>query len=281
MRRRIRVISSATLFAILITLIYPASAPALAFNSAPARYWGQILKSPSKTHSLTSPTQSRQLLSDAKSEWRINFTNVPEDAKKAIQKAVDIWAANFASKVPVTVDAIWERDQNSSVLGSARPGFYFNAFPGAPDDDLWYPSALANALAGKDLDPKQSEIVLKINSSILWYTGVDGRPGKLSYDLSSVVLHEIGHGLGFLSNAEYDRFFGTGYMFQPTPFDAYVQLPDNRTFLDFCSRSLDLGKAMTGPLVWSGSQGISANGGTIKPKLYTPTPYLEIGRVHV
>ena len=143
-----------------------------------SRYWGQVLKSPSKSHSLTSPTQSRQLLSDAKSEWRINFTNVPEDAKKAIQKAVDIWAANFASKVPVTVDAIWERDQNSSVLGSARPGFYFNAFPGAPDDNLWYPSALANALAGKDLDSKQSEIVLKVNSSILWYTGVDGQIGR-------------------------------------------------------------------------------------------------------
>jgi hypothetical protein len=88
------------------------------------------------------------------------------------------------------------------------------------------------------------------------------------------VLHEIGHGLGFLSNAEYDRFFGTGYMFQPTPFDAYVQLPDGRTFVDFCSRSVDLGKAMINPLVWSGDLGVSANGG-VKPKLFTPPAYIE------
>jgi hypothetical protein len=89
-----------------------------------------------------------------------------------------------------------------------------------------------------------------------------------------VILHEVAHGLGFLSNAEYDRFFGTGYMFQPTPFDAYVQLPDGRTFNDFCSRSADLGKAMLGPLFWSGELGIAANNG-VKPRLYTPTPYQE------
>ena len=274
MRRRVPGALVAAIFSLLFSLLSPASAPALTFNSAPARYWGYIYKG-SYTN-LIKPVTSRTEKSPAeiKSDWRINFTNVPDDAKRAIQKAVDIWSTNFTSKIPVTVDVLWEKDQSTSVLGSARPGFYFNAFPGAPDDDLWYPSALANALAGKDLDPKQSEIVLKINSAILWYVGTDGRPSRQSYDLTSVALHEIGHGLGFLSNAEYDRFFGTGYMFQPTPYDAYVQLPDGRTFLDFCSRSADLGKAMTNDLVWSGSQGIAANGGA-KPKLFTPTPYLD------
>ncbi|NDC13446.1 MAG: RIP metalloprotease, partial [Actinobacteria bacterium] len=191
-----------------------------------------------------------------------------------VKLAIDIWAANFTSKIPINVEATWQSDLDSTVLGSARPGFYFNAFPGAPDDDLWYPSALANALANKDLDAAQPEIYLRLNSKILWYTGVDGNPDQRSYDLKSVVLHEIGHGLGFLSNAEYDRFFGTGYMFQPTPFDAYVQLPDGRTFVDFCSRSADLGKAMVSPLVWSGPSGISAHGNN-KPKLFSPSIYIE------
>lgn len=263
-----------TTFILLLNLILPASAPALSFNSAPARFWGHLYKSPQSNLIQQGKKVPTRALGERKSEWRINFISVPDEAKKAIQAAVDIWSANFSSKVPINIDVLWERGQNSSVLGSARPGFYFNSFPGAPDDDLWYPSALANALAANDLDPKQPEIVLKLNSMILWYFGVDGRPNRQTYDLSSVVLHEIGHGLGFLSNAEYDQYFGTGYMFQPTPYDAFVQLPDNRTFLDFCSRSADLGKAMIGELVWSGVEGIGANNG-IKPKLYTPSPYLD------
>ena len=274
MRKRFGVISGSLTLFLLISLLAPVSAPALSFNSAPARYWGHLYKSNYAYQQKITVGRQGNIQGERKSEWRVNYTNFPDDAKRAVQNAIDIWSTNFSSKIPITVDAIWERDQNQSVLGSARPGFYFNAFPGAADEDLWYPSALANVLAGKDLDPKQSEIVLKLNSSILWYTGTDGRPNNQSYDLSSVVLHEIGHGLGFLSNAEYDRFFGTGYMFQPTPYDAYVQLPDGRTFLDFCSRSADLGKAMTGNLLWSGSQGTAANGG-VKPKLFTPTPYLD------
>ncbi|MFM8694189.1 MAG: fibronectin, partial [Actinomycetota bacterium] len=108
----------------------------------------------------------------------------------------------------------------------------------------------------------------------LWHTATDGRPGRFSYDLSSTVLHEIGHGLGFLSNAEYDKFFGTGYLVQPTPYDAYVQLSDGRLFTDFCARSVELGKAMTSPLFWAGSQATAANKG-VKPKLYSPKPYEE------
>lgn len=274
MRSRIRLFSSVSSLTLLLSLVVPTPSLGISFNSAPARFWGYIYKSSLENLQGTTSNVEPRKISEKKSEWRINFTNVPSDAKLAIQKAIDIWSENFSSKVLITVDVIWEREQNSSVLGSARPGFYFNAFPGAPDDDLWYPSALANALTGKDLDSKQSEIILKLNSSVLWYTGTDGMLGKQSYDLSSVVLHEIGHGLGFLSNAEYDRFFGTGYMFQPTPYDAFVQLPDGRTFLDFCSRSADLGKAMVGDLYWSGSQGMAANNGN-KPKLYAPTPYLD------
>lgn len=274
MRKRFEVISGSLTLFLLISLLAPVSAPALSFNSAPARYWGHLYKAEYAYQQKITVERQGNIQGERKSEWRVNYTNFPEDAKRAVQNAIDIWSANFSSKILITVDAILERDQNQSVLGSARPGFYFNAFPGAADEDLWYPSALANILAGKDLEPKQSEIVLKLNSSIPWYTGTDGKLNNQSYDLSSVVLHEIGHGLGFLSNAAYDRFSGTGYMYQPTPYDAYVQLPDGRTFLDFCSRSADLGKAMTGNLVWSGNQGTAANGG-VKPKLFTPTPYLD------
>jgi hypothetical protein len=199
---------------------------------------------------------------------------VPEDAKAAFKYAVDIWASYFESTVPIEIEAHWEPSNINGVLGSARPGDYFNSFDGAPDSDLWYPSILADRLAKKDLAPGKPDIVLRFNSNALWHTSIDGRPGRFSYDLSSTVLHEIGHGLGFLSNAEYDKFFGTGYLIQPTPYDAYVQLSDGRLFTDFCARSVELGKAMTSPLFWVGSQATAANSG-IKPKLYSPRPYEE------
>ena len=199
---------------------------------------------------------------------------MPNDVKPAIERAIQIWSENFSSKVSISIDVSWEALSDSTILASARPGFFYNAFPGSPDDDLWYPSALANALAQRDLDPSQSEILLRINSTPLWYTGTDGKPNKMNYDLTSVILHEIAHGLGFVSNAEYDSYFGTGYMYQPTPFDAYVQIQDGRYLADFCSRSLDLGKSMINPLVWAGPLATSANNG-VKPRLYSPAQYVE------
>jgi hypothetical protein len=257
-----------------LSVLLPIPAPAISFNSAPARVWGHIYAATEKIERVTAQKKIEKVEGETKSQWQVTFNNFPNDAKEAVQYAIDIWSRNFSSKVPINVEAVWEKSSNINTLGSARPGYYFNAFPGAPDDSLWYPSALANALAGRDLAPNQKEIFLSINSTPPWHKGTDGQPTTDSYDLVSVVLHEIAHGLGFLSNAEYDKFFGTGYIFQPTPFDAYVQLPDGRTFTDFCSRSAELGKAMLGPLFWSGQFGVSANGG-VKPKLYTPNPYVD------
>ena len=257
-----------------VSVLIPIEASALSFNSAPARFWGHIYASEDSSASLNSKVPQNSLDGEVKSEWRVTYNNFPAEARDAVQHAIDIWSRNFESKVPINIEASWERSFDNRVLGSARPGYYFNDFPGAPTPELWYPSALANALAGRDLDPKQREIFLTVNSTPLWYTGTDGKPNSREYDLTSVVLHEIAHGLGFLSNAEYDSSLGTGtgYMFQPTPFDAYVQLPDGRTLTDFCSRSIDLGNALLGPLYWSGASAISANNG-VKPKLYTPSPY--------
>jgi hypothetical protein len=260
--------------AIIFSVLLPMPAPAVSFNSSPARIWGHIYASQENPKTFLTPQRSGKLEGEVKSQWQVTYSGFPNDAKEAVQYAIDIWSRNFTSKVPINVEAIWEKSANINTLGAARPGYYFNAFPGAPDDNLWYPSALANALAERDLAPNQKEIFLSINSTPLWYKGIDGQPSPASYDLVSVVLHEIAHGLGFLSNAEYDKFFGTGYIFQPTPFDAYVQLPDGRTFTDFCSRSAELGKAMIGPLSWSGQSGIASNGG-VKPKLYTPNQYIE------
>jgi hypothetical protein len=272
MKKSSRIRALVAALSLAFTLLTPISAPALSFNSIPATKWGYIYGS-GKVQNLNTATPSQKIeIGKARSKWVVDFVDVPDDAQKAFQEAMDIWASYFESTVEVEVEAHWEPSNLNGVLGSARPGEYFNAFDGAPDQDLWYPSALANKLAKKDLAPGKPDIVLRFNSNALWYISSEGKPGRFSYDLTSTVLHEIGHGLGFLSNAEYDGFFGTGYIIQPTPYDAYVQLPDGRLFTDFCARSVDLGKAMTSPLFWSGPLGVAANNG-VKPKLYSPSAY--------
>jgi hypothetical protein len=257
------------LLALLVTLTPSASAQSI-YRYAPATQWGYTFAGPAATSSSGATPKSANL--EKQSTFNVNYSNFPEWAKKELQAAVDIWAENFQSKVVITIDATWSSSQSISVLGSARPGGYFAGFSGAPDPSLWYPSALANALAGKDLDFRSAEMIINVNSRANWNRRDDGAPTTREYDLKSVFIHEMGHGLGFLSNDSYDSYLGYGSIEQPTPFDAFAQTPDGRRLADLPSPSLELGKALRSPLLWAGPQGIAANGG-VKPVLYTPSAY--------
>ena len=209
-----------------------------------------------------------------KSSFKVDFTNTPGIYQPAINAAVDVWSQNFTSQVAVKIKVLWERQSNSGILASAAPGKFHTNFKNIPDSELWYASALADSLAGEDIEPTIPEITIRINSTNgpMLYLGTDGKCPSNKYDLVSMILHEMGHGLGFLSNADYDKLYGYGSIQQPTPFDAYAQLPDGRRLMDLDSPSIELGQALTEPLVWSGANAIRANNG-IKPLLYTPSPY--------
>ena len=256
--------------ALILGLLTAPSAPALGFKQIPATTWGHIYAGTEPSISKPSPTRNKNL--EVKSTFEVKYNNFPEWAKKEVQASINVWSANFKSSVVISVDASWGRSSSWGVLGSARPGSFFSAFSGAPDPSLWYPSALANALAGKDLDKKNPEIVIQVNSAAAWNSRGDGVPSGNEYDLQSVFLHELGHGLGFLSNDAYDPFFGLGSLDEPTPFDAYLQTSDGRRLADLPTPSKELGVALTTSLVWSGENGVKANGG-IKPKMYTPARY--------
>ena len=260
----------ALIAALFLTLLTAPAAPALSFKQIAATNWGHIYAGTGLAPTVVKPPVFRNL--EAKSKFNVKYNNFPEWAKKEVQASVDIWSANFQSSVVVNVDASWGRSSSWGVLGSARPGSFFSAFAGAPDPTLWYASALANALSGRDLDKESPEIVIQVNSIAPWNTRGDGVPVGSEYDLKSVFLHEIGHGLGFLSNDTYDPFFGFGTLDQPTPFDAYLQTSDGRRLVDLPTPSLELGIALTSSLVWSGANAVRVNGG-VKPKMYTPARY--------
>jgi hypothetical protein len=127
----------------------------------------------------------------------------------AFQYAAGIWAACLQSNVPIIVQAQMDPlacNAGSAVLGSAGATFVFRDFAGAPLAGTWYPEALANALHGSDLDAGSPDINATFNSNlgqpgcltgVFFYYGLDGLAPGGTIDFVSVVVHEIGHGLGF------------------------------------------------------------------------------------
>ena len=256
--------------AILVAPISLPAANALEIKIAPAG-WGYIYAS-GKTVSVQSTPRSPSANIEKKSNFIVNFNTVPTVARGAVQAAIDVWSENFSSTVPVNVNVSWGRASSYGILAAASAKNNFANFPNAPDKTLYYAAALANALAGKDIDPTNPELEITITSDAPWYYGTDGKCPPKSYDLESVILHEMGHGLGFISGNYYDQYSGYGRIDQPTPFDAYAQLPDGRRLADMPSPSIETGKALTSPLYWSGENAIKANNG-IKPPLYAPSIY--------
>ena len=267
-------ISTALIFSTLASI---SPAQALTVESIPAP-WGFTYAAPfnSTAKSIAAEPARSFKHADVKTSFLVTYNGVPEIEMPAIQAALDAWASSFSSTTPIHVTANFTRQGFGGILASATPAKFFHGFKGAPDPDLWYPSAMANALAGKDLDAANPEIIININSTMAnqFYVGTDGACPANQYDLESILLHEVGHGLGFLSNDSYDTFFGYGSIDQPTPYDAYTQLLDGRRLMDLPSPSIELGKALTSPLVWAGKNGVAANNG-VKPRLYTPTPYQQ------
>lgn len=261
--------------ALLAGLLTSTSAPAaaLAFKERPATQWTNYYAGKALTTLKADPANAWKNATTTPTKFIVNYTNFPVGAKAAFDQAVSIWANLYPSTVPITIDASWEK-LGAGVLGSARPGGFFSDFAGAPDNSLWYPSALANALAGKDLDPANAEISAKFSLNGAWYYGTDGLPPRGLYDLETAVLHELGHGLGFLSSDSYDPATGIGLLDQPTPFDAFIRTPDDRRLSDIPNPSRELGRLLTSPLTWDGAAGVAANNG-VRPRLYAPSTYEE------
>jgi hypothetical protein len=126
----------------------------------------------------------------------------------AFQAAAAIWGANLNSGIPITILATMEPlscTATSAVLGSAGPTEIWRFTAGAPFANTWYHFALANKIAGVDLDPATPQIRARFNSNLgnpgcltggYFYLGLDNNHGVL-IDLVTVLLHEFAHGLGF------------------------------------------------------------------------------------
>jgi len=141
---------------------------------------------------------------------------IGEARLKAFEYAANILAQVLVSTVGIRVDARID-PLGTGILGSAGPNTVHRNFPNAPMANTWYVQSLANTLAGQDLDPTTSDINATFSANFTnWYFGLDANPPAGQFDFVTVILHEIIHGLGFLSLVDVltgEKFLGTNDIF--------------------------------------------------------------------
>ncbi len=122
----------------------------------------------------------------------------PGGAQTAYNYALDIWSAHIASSgVTVVISATWTSLGSTGPLGWGGP-MLSTCSSGCPYPDTLYPFALLDQIKGAEQWEGYWDIQTTINSDKNFYLGLDGQPGSNQSDLVTVVLHEVGHGLGLL-----------------------------------------------------------------------------------
>jgi len=206
----------------------------------------------------------------------------------AFQYAADIWEGLLTSAVEIKIDATLDPlpcSMTSAILGLAGSNFLFRDFPGALVAGTWYPQALANKLSGSD-NHASSDIEAMFNSSVgttcpfpkTWYYGLDGAATSSQTDFVTVVLHELGHGLGFNDTVD----LATGALllgFQ----DTYILNLEDHSTAELYPGMTDAERVTaskdTGDLHWVGG-GVVAAGGSLTSgrhasghiEMYAPNP---------
>ena len=197
----------------------------------------------------------------------------PSEAIPAVNMAADIWAQSLESVVPITILAKWD-SLAPNVLAQSSPSEVLNGFDGAPSDDRQYAVALANQFAGTDLRPDEHDMVVTFGEDVAWHLGLDGNVPEDTYDMVTVALHEIAHGLGFLGSAYSNGTSGfLGFQGLPFVYDQFVENNNQESILDELSGTTGLEAYLTSDLLyWIGTFGSEASV-VGSPRLHAPSTW--------
>jgi hypothetical protein len=202
----------------------------------------------------------------------------PTDARTAFEYATSIWGALLNSSVEIKIDACWGNTGSPANLGRGGGTTLHRGFSGALQSDTWYLAALANALAGTDLNGGTAEIQNAFNSNRSdWHLGTGSTTPSGKYNFATVVLHEIAHGLGFGGSMSYVAGVGSwGTLGSPYIYDRFTENGSSQSLINttlFPNPSVALGNQLVSEnLYFNGTNANAANGNN-HVKLYAPSTW--------
>jgi len=227
----------------------------------------------------------------------LSLFNFTPDAEAAFQYAVSLLAPHLNSSQLVRIQAIYGLPLPGGTLGVCIPNSDMD-FSVAAMDYTWYPAALSNAISGYDHQSTELDLNIFIGSAD-WYTGTDGNCPPNEYDLVSVVLHELIHGIGFISLMSMEGGMGkygdpdsSNFQFTTFPMPDFDHLPGiydrhlHRNMDDltdgsiYFNPSISLGQALRSDSIYfSGSATDQLLGGQ-PAKIYAPPVFRDGSSIH-
>lgn len=157
------------------------------------------------------------------------------EAIEAFEYAKSILESMLPADTKTTIIANWTNTLLSGVLGNSTVtavvgGWGIDAFKPL----VFYPVSLAEKIAGRSLNSDQNgDIILSLNSSVNWYLGTNGQVPPGRYDLVTVILHELCHGLGFFDSMNANSTTGWyGISSLPVIYDSFIENLQEKVLTD-------------------------------------------------
>lgn len=207
------------------------------------------------------------------------YSGFPNDARNAVGYAVSILESILPPDAGLTVKASWRKISSEGVLGNATiTGFAAGWSIDAFNPDAYYPVTVAEKIAGRNInEPNEADVELVLNSSARWYMGTDGNTPVNQYDLVTVVIHELCHGLGFFDSMDAQNSTGTyGLGGVPVAWDTFVEnlLREKLTDTTLFQRESDeLYKQLTGNQLYFNGPVTRRYLSGGRPRLYAPSEW--------
>lgn len=206
--------------------------------------------------------------------------NDGEDGKErraALEAATAAWSAVIQGTVTIKIDATMkpaepnEDGSENSLLASAGAVDYQDM------DGKSVPYALAWQLLNRRAkNDGTADIQVDVNEDVDWDLALDGEAedGKASFVYT--LIHEIGHGLGFIDS--YDPETGQFMNGKPFPYDQFLNRGSGARNPVLSHAAAELKRDVTSnDLFFNGANAVEASRRSIKPlpmiKLYAPDPY--------